>query len=377
MMETLDTRIRAMLSGSHFVLIGAGQLGEMAISLWPSAISLPSVILDSNRTGQCRGIDIIKLQEYRAVPAPVFLLSAFKLRPQEVTDIFARLGQDVILTVYDFFEQHCPNKFSNGWRCLSPNSDKWSRLDSARECFADERSLGVLDASIDWRYRRKLAMDFECEPESTKYDLRRYPVKLGAYDAVFDCGAYDLSLAGYLSAAGLRTKLYVAFEPDDISFERCMAALDSLAPLTPEMVLVEKIALFEDDANHIFLEGGLLSSRLAPKSSKELPGSKKSIRTMTLDGYIQKFHPACKGRILLKLHVEGAEFSVLRGAETLIRAAKPDIFVNLSHDETSLLEIPPFLRAIGGYKIYLAGHSLFGEGLTLFATQFSKEVSDE
>lgn len=372
-----EEKIKTMLSGREFALIGAGQLGQMAISLWPAYIPLPLAILDSNRTGKCNGIDVVSLQGYRAEPPPIYLLSAFKLKPQEVTEIFARLGQEEILTVYDFFEQHCPTKFSNGWRCLSPDDDKWSCLESVRECFLDRRSLGVLDAAVDWRYRRKLTASFECESESTKYDLRRFTDNFIKYDAVIDCGAYDLSLAEYLSAAGVRTKRYVAFEPDDINFERCMRALGSLSPLAPETVEIEKKALFEGEVNHVFLESGLLSSRIVSEASQEFSEHTKLLKTVTLDSYLENFFDNIGARILLKIHVEGAEFAVLKGAESLVRATKPDIFVNLSHDETSLLKIPLFLKSVGGYQLYLAGHSLFGEGLTLFATQFPKKVSND
>lgn len=377
MSNAQEEMIRTMLTGSDFALIGAGQLGDMAISLWPSFLPLPSVVLDSNKTGKCRDVNIVKLQGYCADPKPVYLLSAFKLGTQEVTDIFADLGQDVVLTVYDFFEKYCPSMFSNGWRSLGPDESKLALIASVRECFSDKRSLAAFDAAIDWRYRRVLTPGFECEPESTKYDLRRYAVEPGDYEAVFDCGAYDLSLASYLNAASVRVKRYVAFEPDDVNFERCLDALSSLAALGPETVILEKKALFEDESERIFLESGLLSSRLVVDVPQEVPGKPKILKTITLDSYLDEFCPSEKGRTLLKLHIEGAELPVLKGAENFIRKTKPDIFVNLSHDEVSLLDIPLFLRGLGGYRMSLAGHSLFGEGITLFATQFSRHDIDE
>ena len=369
--------IRTMLSGNDFALIGAGQLGDMAISLWPSLLQLPSVVLDSNKTGKCHGVNIAKLQGYRADPKPVYLLSAFKLGAQEVTEIFADLDQDVVLTVYDFFERYCPSMFSNGWRSLEPDESKLSLIASVRECFSDKRSLAVFDAAIDWRYRRVLTPEFECEPESTKYDLRRYAVELSDYETVFDCGAYDLSLASYLNAASVKVKRYVAFEPDDANFARCLDALSSLAALGSETVKLEKKALFEDESERVFLESGLLSSRLVVDVPQDVPGKLKTVKTITLDGYLDEIRPSEKGRTLLKLHIEGAELPVLKGAEDFIRKRKPDIFVNLSHDEVSLLDIPLFLRGLGGYHMSLAGHSLFGEGMTLFATQFSRLDNDE
>jgi FkbM family methyltransferase len=371
MSNTQEDMIKASLSRNDFALIGAGQLGDMALSLWPPILPLPTVVLDSKKVGLCHGVNIAKLQGYRADPKPVYLLSAFKLSAQEVKEIFANLGQDIVLTVYDFFEQYCPSIFSNGWRSLEPDASKLSLIASVRECFSDKRSLAVFDAAIDWRYRRVLTPTFECEPESTKYDLRRYAVELGDYDSVFDVGAYDLSLASYLNVASIRVQRYVAFEADDTNFQRCLDSLSYLAPLGPETVILEKRALFEDDSERVFLESGLLSSRLVEVESQEVPGKLKSLKTISLDSYLDELDMRKKGRVLLKLHIEGAELPVLKGAETFIRKTKPDIFVNLSHDEISLLDIPLFLRGLGGYHMSLAGHSLFGEGITLFATQFS------
>ena len=373
----MEQVIRTMLSGRDFALIGAGQLGDMAISLWPSFLPLPSVVLDSNKTGKCRGINIAKLQGYQADPSPVYLLSAFKMETQEVKNIFADLGQDVVLTVYDFFEQYCPSMFSNGWRSLEPNESKLSLIASVRECFSDKRSLAVFDAAIDWRYRRVLTPGFECEPESIKYDLRRFAVELSDYETVIDCGAYDLSLASYLHAASVRVKRYVAFEPDDTNFERCLDAVSSLAKLGLETVILKKMAVFGDETERIFLESGSLSSRLVADVPQEVLGNPRTLKTITLDNYLNNWCPSKKGRTLLKLHIEGAELPVLRGAANFIRKTKPDIFVNLSHDEISLLDIPLFLRSLGYYRISLAGHSLFGEGMTLFATQFLRRDIDE
>jgi FkbM family methyltransferase len=377
MRSAQDEVIRTMLSSSDFALIGAGQLGDMAISLWPSYLPLPSVVLDSNKTGKCQGINIEKLQGYRAEPKPVYLLSVFKLRAQEVSEIFTDLGQDVVLTVYDFFEQYCPSMFSNGWRSLRPDESKLSLIASVRGCFTDKRSLAVFDAAIDWRYRRTLTQGFRCEPESTKYDLRSYAVEFGDYETVFDCGAYDFSLARYLAAASVRVKNYVGFEPDGINFARCLDSMASLAALELETVVVEKKALFEDETERLFLESGLLSSRLVSHFPKGVPGKAKSLKTTTLDNYTDQFYQSGNGRTLLKLHIEGAELPVLKGAENFIRRVKPDVFVNLSHDEASLLDIPLFLRGLGGYHVSLAGHSLFGEGMTLFATHFSTRDIDE
>jgi len=118
MIEAQEETIRSMLSGGDFVLIGAGQLGEMAIDQWPKSVPKPRLFLDSSRTGSCRGIPIQRLQDFQPNSTSTFLLSAFKMPAGDVDAIFKRLGQSLILTVYDLFEEYSSNLFSNGWRCL-------------------------------------------------------------------------------------------------------------------------------------------------------------------------------------------------------------------------------------------------------------------
>jgi len=51
----------------------------------------------------------------------------------------------------------------------------------------------------------------------------------------------------------------------------------------------------------------------------------------------------------------------------MLTKTRADLLINMSHDERSLLEIPEVLAATGRFDIFLRSHSLFGEGLTLFA----------
>jgi FkbM family methyltransferase len=366
MNNSLDERIQSMLSGPGFALVGAGQLGEMAVDLWPEGIPKPRFFLDSTRTGTCRGIKIENLQEHRPNASLTYLLSAFKLPAANVEEIFRRLGQPVVLTVYDLFAHYCPEKFSNGWRCLDLGDEKLARIRAARECFADSRSLEVFEATVAWRYRRELVPGFTCEPEESKYDVARLGKAGECYDLVLDCGSYDMSFAKNLVSAGNRVLRYIAFEPDDRSFSRCLDAVRTLDAVAPNSVALERFAVFDRAAPMRFLNLGVLSSRLtvSPTIRAEVPT--KEVVTITLDQYLSSHSTLSDSRqIILKLHIEGAEFAALRGAEQLIQQYRPDMFINLSHDEESFLDIPIYLKRKWSYKLKLVGHSLFGEGLTL------------
>lgn len=126
------------------------------------------------------------------------------------------------------------------------------------------------------------------------------------------------------------------------------------------------------DNNEImqFFNVGLLSSRLSKVDGDIAYVKHKQVNTINLDSYMKNWlNKEKKSKGLLKLHIEGAELAALRGAHRLISKCEPDIFINLSHDESSLLEIPLHLKLKYGYNLKLVGHCLFGEGLTLVASK--------
>jgi FkbM family methyltransferase len=69
----------------------------------------------------------------------------------------------------------------------------------------------------------------------------------------------------------------------------------------------------------------------------------------------------------LKLDVEGAELSVLRGASKTIGACKPRLAISLYHKPDDLFEIILFIRAnFPDYQMYLDHHSIHDEETVLY-----------
>jgi len=363
----LDLGIRSCLDRGSFALIGAGQLGKMTLDLWPHGLSQPKFFLDSTRRGKCRDLDVLNLQNHMPDPSVTYLLSAFKMSADQARKIFADLGQEPLLTVYDFFEHYSPSLFSNGWRCLNPAREKLEEIDKARRCFADAHSQNAFDSAVAWRYRRELSAGFAGDSEEDKYNLAKYGKYNLSYDLVYDCGAYDLSFATSLAKARVKFSRYVAFEPDPVSHNLCVPIAEALSAQLAAPVTVEKTALSNCDGEMPFVANGLLSARLVKRDAVAATNA-IIVKTECLDNYhLRHFGGLNVQNILVKLHIEGAELSVLRGAVNMIDTLSLDIFVNLSHDEASLVEIPLLLAETNRYDLYLRAHSLFGEGLTLFA----------
>jgi FkbM family methyltransferase len=291
------------------------------------------------------------------------------MTPQELKNIFRKIGQDDILTVYDFFEEFTPAIFGNGWRNVEPAPDTERRLARLPQFYADDTSRRICRAVTAWRYRRQLLDDYPVWPEDNKYDLSLLTRAGVHYDTVYDCGSFDFGLAKALTAADVAFDRIIAFEPDAANFEICRQRIAEWRSKVKAQITLDRRAVSDRNGRGTFLASGLLTARLINAPSINHPDL-TVVDTCTLDTVHEQtfgWNGARALRILIKLHVEGAELAALKGAEKLIRQSRADILLNLSHDEKSYLDIPEFLSGFGCYDVFLRSHSLFGEGLTVFA----------
>jgi FkbM family methyltransferase len=321
------------------------------------------------KTGDLDGVEVRDLSTHVRADGVTYLASAFKMPTPHLKDIFRRIGQDDILTVYDFFEEFTPAVFGNGWRNLSPSPQTQRRLARLPGFYADDLSRKVCDAATAWRYRRELVDDYPVGPEADKYNLALFGRGGSHYDIVYDCGSYDFGLVKSLAAAGVTFDTVVAFEPDPKSRAVCEKRIGAWQPTSNAEARVDCRAVCDRYGHGTFIASGLLTARLVEAAGLEHPDV-TIVETCTLDDFHEEtfgWYTHSPRRLLIKLHIEGAELAALRGAQQVIRTTCADILLNLSHDERSYLEIPEFLAGFGCYDIFLRSHSLFGEGLTLFA----------
>jgi len=359
------------LTRGRYALVGAGQLGAMSLRLWPDTVTPPEFILDSVKTGALDGIEIRDLRSHERAPGVTYLASAFKMTPRQMKDIFRTIGQDEVLTVYDLFEEFTPAVFGNGWHNLAPSPGTRRRLARLPQFYADALSRKVCDAATTWRYRRELVDDYPVGAEDDKYNLALLGRGGAHYDIVYDCGAYDFGLVKSLAAAGVTFERIVAFEADAKSHALCRQRIAAWQASSKVEAALDHRAICDRNGHGAFIASGLLTARLVEARALD-HRDLTVVETCTLDdAHEERFGWQGSPRILIKLHIEGAELAALKGAERLIRATRADILLNLSHDERSYLDIPEFLAGFGSYDIVLRSHSLFGEGLTLFARRRS------
>lgn len=250
-MTASDARLKEAVTGGRYALIGAGQLGAMSLELWPASVAQPEFILDSAKTGDMHGIEIRDLGSHARVPGVTYLTSAFKMTTRDMKDIFRRIGQDDILTVYDFFEEFTPAVFGNGWRNAAPSRETERRLAQLPKFYADETSRRICEAVTAWRYRRELLDDYPVGPEDNKYDLRLLGRADTHYEAVYDCGSFNFGLVDVLAAAGVTFDRLVAFEPDPASHEICRRRIDAWRSTTKAQIALDPRACSDLSLIHI------------------------------------------------------------------------------------------------------------------------------
>lgn len=348
-------------------LIGAGQLGKMAIELWPPEVEKPIFFLDEFSTEEIQGIPVFKTSAHNPDPSIQYLLSYFKTDPKEIKDLFKTFLNQEIITIYDLLTQVNPDLFSNGWRGDPANLES-ARVKSAY--FADVESQSIYSDVLDWRYLRKLSNSVP-SIESKKYDLTKISRNTMHYDLVVDGGSYDLSFPKSLLDSKITWKDLIAIEPDPISQLEVMKQIELIGgiPENSGNCYLEKKALWSTNQGAYFYPNGLLSARITQNPDK----SCIKVETLTLGSLVSSQIGDSSAKILTKLHVEGSEWPIISSSAALLqRDFTHDILINLSHDEDSLVKIPELLHNLGGFELFLHSHALFGEGLTLLARSKGK-----
>ncbi len=349
-------------------LIGAGQLGELALDLWPSVVDKPLFFLDEfSHQKSIRGFPVIKTSSHIPDANIQYALAAFKLDAEYIKYLFTEFLNQEILTVYDILTQFNSDVFSNGWNGKTQN---YKLAKENLPLFADKRSQEIYMSVLDWRYSRTLQNNLVID-EKDKYNLNEFNISSKIYDIVIDGGSYDLSFAETLSKNGVKARNFIVVEADsnragmiDRDIQTRRINLDSLGNIK----LVTK-ALWSSESNVFFYQNGLLSARVSHNQDK----SCDLVEATTVENLIKEIMPTYNCKSLVKLHIEGAEWPVICGSLAFLKGSqKIDLLINLSHDEDSLIKIPKALSNLGCYDLFLRSHAHFGEGLTLFAR--AKEI---
>ncbi len=154
-----------------------------------------------------------------------------------------------------------------------------------------------------------------------------------------------------------RFKKIICFEPDTYNYKM-------LGRITDSRIKTINKGLSDQNKELTFFNNGSVGSRVLDDNEKDIDKSKiSSIRVVAIDEVDE-----CRDATFIKMDIEGAELSALKGAVDTIKRNKPKLAICLYHSDEDMLSIIEYVHAlVPEYKLYVRQHSLFAAETVLYA----------
>ena len=347
---------------SGVYIYGAGELGVLAISYCESCSIPIHGVLDRNKIGVMKGRtaeytikhpDLIELQENKDVLVVVAIATV------PFGDIRKQLTQSGWNHVSPFYnlttKQRKGHPLRNGW-ALGKVTDH--EIDTVRwvcQKWEDDISFHHYEAFIAW-HRDNTEIDLEEYPidAEQRYVIPQLQEVLRACNQQFvDIGSHRGESVHRLNKAGILFNEYILIEPDALSRKIIESNLHELFSENVQVSIRDAIL---GDYNHFvpFKEGLGYSSQIWDESTEHR-------QVMRLDDL--ELQPS-----FLKIHTEGTEWNILRGAQKTIASNRPCIAFSVYHSRNGFFsDIAGAMRLFSGYRWFFRLHSYQGTGAFVYA----------
>jgi len=269
------------------------------------------------------------------------------------------------------------------FRCLGHRKVKlplntpsyWEGLKSVEQ-MADKSDYIQISFN-DWKlYRMNLRskslpieLYFTIQGVFTQFILQQYRcvldysmIQVDTDDFVIDAGACwgDTSLY-FAYKSGPRGKVFsYEFIPSNLEIMR--RNLDLNPELSDRVQIVERAVWSESNLPVCYQDNGPGSA----VSFDNPMGAEEKVHTLMIDDLVVQNHiPRVD---FVKMDIEGAEVSALRGAVQILKKFKPKLAISVYHSLADFVEIPKFIHSLNlDYRFYLRHFSIHTEETILFA----------
>jgi FkbM family methyltransferase len=328
-------------AGKNIVLYGAGAVGGYFLHHLKNAGYAVSFFCDSNpaKIGKSyMGIPIISLSELRLMKdeVTVFITTGATL---EVARSLKNAGIEdyKILSVYVLDLRPYTAEYISNLR---------TNIGELLNLIDDEKSLTVLLAVLKMYLLLQVDEDLVFALVEGNQYFADGIVNIGK-ESFVDCGAYDGdTLQLFLQKAGGNFAEYYAIEPLPASYEKLC---QTIRTLNDDRIKPMNLAVSDSDDDVILMSNAddMGSSIVWGESDGTLVECRK------LDTLL-----AHKSVSFIKADIEGAETSMLRGAEQTIRSQSPTCAICVYHKLTDMWEVPFLLKKYNSdYKIYFRAYT--------------------
>lgn len=208
------------------------------------------------------------------------------------------------------------------------------RLKHIYSLLADDTSKKVFENAVRYKLTGDIKYLFECE--TPLEEVYQNLLKLGSGETYFDLGAYrGDTVAEFLSFVSGYKKI-VAVEPDFKTYNKLCTATENLKDILNINACISDVL-------------GDTTFNMNGSRGSSIGYGQKVIKSVTVDALSEKFTPT-----YLKMDIEGAELSALKGAKNTVTQFKPKMQIATYHRSEDLFLLPEtVLDFRKDYKIYL------------------------
>lgn len=264
-----------------------------------------------------------------------------------------------IVPFYDFAEGFRDvHPLSNGWFAAPFSDDDLAMIARVQDGFSDELSRAHHLQFIAWR-RMRQEWTFQDAPVTgdDRFFIPEIMAVLRENETFVDAGAHHGSVVkAFVSRVDGRFARIIAIEPDAANRERLQAAVKVAVP-DADSVEIHEAALGSEAGERRFHAGLGYASQLSPTGNETVP-------VRRLDDLLAGGMPAT----FLKLHLEGAELDVFKGARETILRDRPIIAATVYHNDDGIWRTPLWLmETLENYRLLFRLHSWCGTGAVVYA----------
>lgn len=243
----------------------------------------------------------------------------------------------------------------NGWRLGQVNEQEKEMVKFVCDRWADDTSWLHYEAFIAW-HRDNTEIELSHAPinPSERYALPELREALSSRQKVFvDIGSYHGEAIARVNTAGIIFSEYHLFEPDPVSSEILQNRREKLVP--GDAAFIVHADVLSKEIGHANFQSGLGYCSQIWKKGDELR------QTSILDTFELKPD-------FLKIHTEGSEIQIIKGARETIKRSRPVIAYSVYHRREGFFsDIAEAMNIISGYQWFFRQHSYQGTGAFVYA----------
>lgn len=361
----LNSIAEGLLSGGPVILYGAGECSHWFLEIAMKMHGCrPIAILDRVfRKGDLwHGIPAFSPDDYVPTEAErreahVVISVGNQTYHDEIRASLNVMGFKNIILLRDIYEIHNPfnqppTLADKGFEFYRENR---AAILAAFDLLADDESRAVYVRFLQTHMHRR-PVPLPQRPRDEQYFPRDVPLSRG-HERYVCCGAYDGDTLRLLNRVRGKVDAIACFEPEPHIYARLTDYLWQHGGQLADQILTWPCAVYGNSEQCRFVRGDGLGSRISD-------AGESWVQCVTLDQALAGFDPT-----FISMDVEGAEPEVLRGAERILRSARPDLGVCVYHAPNHAWEIPLQLNDLGlGYRFHLRNYTSFTIETVLYAT---------